>query len=89
MLFRTYLIPFGVCCLQYDGIVVTFLFDAKVIRYNSTGEFRQTYGNIAFRHPYGVAGSKVNKDIYVVDHETDECHGGKLIAIDRYGRNAI
>ena len=67
--------PCGLCCLQNGDVVVAFSENRKVIKYNSNWEIKQTYDNIKFRCPRKVAGSKVNQDIYILDHKNKEYFG--------------
>ena len=82
ILFKTRSSPYNLCCLHNGDIVVAFPSDSKVVIFSRTGEIRQTLDHIKIRVPMSVSVNKVNKDIYICDHENSwKDSAGKVIAI--------
>ena len=81
-LFRTNWQPESLCCLHNGDIVVTFFWEGKVAVYSRGGNIRHSLDNIKFGWPMRVAVNKVNRDIYVCDHERAWYDStGKVIAV--------
>ena len=81
-LLKTSGLPYGLCCLQNGGIVVAFSDESNVIVYSNNYQIKQSMNHIRFRFPKKVAQNKVNKDIYICDHEGNTYDSpGKIIAV--------
>ena len=74
-LFKPQWTPDGMCFLRSGDIVVTFLGRGRVVIYDLSGKVVRELNEKLFTHPYRIAQSKVNSDLYISDD-------GKVLALD-------
>ena len=87
-LFRTIGHPTGICCLNSNDIVLTFSDISRVAMYSKNGTARSRFDHIKFNYPLAVSVNKLNKDIYICDHE-DNYHtfyGKEVITVASNGQ---
>ena len=77
--------PSGLCCLPSGNIAVTFPKEGRVIIYSTSGKVVKKLDKKLFRHPFRVAQSKVNSDLYITDKtsESPVSAAGKVLSLDK------
>ena len=76
--------PRGLCCLQSGEIAVTFPTKGRVVIYSMSGKIIKELDKKLFTHPYRIAQSKVNSDLYIADKmDNDYRSAGNVVALDK------
>ena len=83
-LFNTKWKPNGLCFFHNGDIAVTFFVKRAVLIYSKYGYIIKELDKSLFRHPFRVAQSKINSNLYISDKkDTTADSTGKVLALDK------
>ena len=80
--------PMSLCCLHNKDIVLVVASEneRKVVVYSREGMIKQTLNHSTLSFPLSIAVNKVNKDIYICDHDGMPSTHGKIMAFGDDGQ---